>query len=66
MSSQLNVRFRDVFGTTTSFVIHLVSPFITRKHMLGMAYCPAPFVLWVTIETPMLRLLWLGLSGPTS
>jgi hypothetical protein len=29
-----------------------------------MAYCPIPSGAWVTVETPMLRSLWLRLSGP--
>jgi hypothetical protein len=60
------VRFRDVFSTTSSSVIPLASPFIMRRRMLGTAYCPVPFGVWVIVETSVLRSLWVGLSGPTS
>jgi hypothetical protein len=63
------VRFRDVFNTTSSFVIPLASPFIMHRCTPGIAYLsyrPIPSSLWVTVETPMLRTLWLGLTGPTS
>jgi hypothetical protein len=39
-----------------------------RKRTPGMAYPwyrPIPSSIWVTIETPMLRTLRLGLTGPT-
>jgi hypothetical protein len=36
-----------------------------RRRMPGTTYCHVPSDLWVTIETPMLRSLLLGLSGPT-
>jgi hypothetical protein len=39
---QLEVSFRDVFNTTSSSVIPLVSPFIMRRCMPGMAYCLVP------------------------
>jgi hypothetical protein len=58
------VTFRDVFSPTSSFVIPLASPFIMRRRMPGTAYCPIPSGVWVTIKTPMLRSLRLGLSGP--
>jgi hypothetical protein len=56
---------RDVFSTTLSSVIPLVSPFIMCRRMLGMAYCFVPSVVWVTVETPMLRSLQSGSFGPT-
>jgi hypothetical protein len=59
------VRFRDVFGIASSFVISLMSHFIMRRRMPGTAYCPVPCGVWVTIDTPMLRSLQLGLTGPT-
>jgi hypothetical protein len=64
MSSQFEVRFRDVFSTTSSSVIPLASPFIMQRCMPGKAYCPIPSSIWVTVETLMLRSLWLGLSDP--
>jgi hypothetical protein len=33
--------------------------------MSGTAYCPIPCGIWVTVETLMLRSMWLGLSGLT-
>jgi hypothetical protein len=62
----VEVRFRYVFGTTSSSVIPLASPFIMRRHMPGTVYCPIPSGVWITVETPMLRSMWLGLTGPTS
>jgi hypothetical protein len=56
---------RDVFGTTSSFVIPLSSPFIIRRRMPGTMYCPVPFGVGVTVETPMLRSPRLESSGPT-
>jgi hypothetical protein len=47
---------RDVFGTASSVVIPLASPFIMHRRMPGMAYFPVPYGVWVTVETPMLRL----------
>jgi hypothetical protein len=32
--------------------------------MPDTAYCPVPSDVWVTVETSMLRSLWLGLTGP--
>jgi hypothetical protein len=55
-----------VYSTTSSFVIPLASPFIMHRRMPGTAYCSIPSGIWVNVETPMLRSLWLGLSGPTS
>jgi hypothetical protein len=56
---------RDVFSTTSSSVIPLVSPFIMCWHTSGTAYYPIPSRVWVTVETPMLRPLRSGSSGPT-
>jgi hypothetical protein len=58
--------FRDVFGIASSSIIPLVSPFIMRRNMPVMAYCPVPSGVWVIMKTPMLRSLRLGLTGPTS
>jgi hypothetical protein len=60
------VWLRDVFNTTSSSVIPLASPFIMRRRMLGTVYYLVPSGIWVTIETPVLRSLRLGLTGPTS
>ena len=57
---------RGVFSTTSSSVIPLASSFIMRRRMPGTVYCPAPSGVWVTVETLMLRSLWLEPSGPTS
>jgi hypothetical protein len=46
------VRFRDVLSTTSSSVIPLASPFITRRCMPSTTYCPVPSSRWVTVETP--------------
>ena len=35
-----------------------------RRRTHGMVYCPVPSGVWVTVETLVLRSLWLGLSGP--
>jgi hypothetical protein len=59
------VWLRDVFNTTSSSVIPLVSPFIMCRRMPGTTYCSVPSGVWVTIETPMLRSLRSGSSGPT-
>jgi hypothetical protein len=32
-----------------------------RRHMPGTTYCHVPSGVWVTLETLMLRSLWLGL-----
>jgi hypothetical protein len=56
---------RDVFSITSSSVIPLASPFIMRRRTSGMAYCLIPSGVWVTVETPMLRSLLPGSSGPT-
>uniref|UniRef100_A0A804QPC5 Uncharacterized protein n=1 Tax=Zea mays TaxID=4577 RepID=A0A804QPC5_MAIZE len=37
-----------------------------KRHMPGTVYCPIPSGVWITVETPMLRSMWLGLTGPTS
>jgi hypothetical protein len=60
------VKFRDVFSTTLSSVIPSTLPFIMRRCMLGMTYFHVPSGVWVTVETPMLRSLWLGLTDPIS
>jgi hypothetical protein len=60
------VWFRDIFNTTSSFVVPFSSPSIMRRRMLGIAYCPIPSGVRVNVETSMLRPLRLGLSGPTS
>jgi hypothetical protein len=59
------VRFRDVYSTTSSFVIPLASPFIMRRRMPGTTNCSVPYGVWVTIETSILRSLRLELYGPT-
>jgi hypothetical protein len=56
---------REVFGTTSPSVIPFASPFIMRGHIPGMTYCPIPFGVWITVETPMLRSPWLEFFGPT-
>jgi hypothetical protein len=58
------VWLRDVFSTTSSYVIPLASSFIMRRRMPGMVYCPVPSGVWVTVKTLMLRFPWPG-SGPT-
>jgi hypothetical protein len=55
-----------MYNTTSSSVIPLASHFIMHRRMPGTSYCPIPSGIWVTVETPMLRSLWLGLSGLTS
>jgi hypothetical protein len=56
--------FRDVSSTTSSFIIPFVSPFIMRRRTPGTTYCPVPSGVWVTIETLVLRSLWLELASP--
>jgi hypothetical protein len=48
------------------FSIPLASSFIMHRCMPGTAYFPVPSGVCVTVETPMLRSLRLGLTGPTS
>jgi hypothetical protein len=55
----------DAFSTTLSSVIPLASPFVMRRRMPGMAYCPIPSSVWVSVETPVLRSLPLGSSDLT-
>jgi hypothetical protein len=55
----------DVFSTTSSFVIPLETSFIMRRCTPDTMYFLVPFDVWVTVETPVLRSLWLGLFGST-
>jgi hypothetical protein len=59
------VRFRVVFSTTSSSVMTLVSPFVTRWPTPGMVYCPGLSGILVTVEALMLRSLRPGLTGLT-
>jgi hypothetical protein len=62
--SQLKEWFRDVFSTTSSFVIFPASSLIMSRRTLGTTYCLAPSGVWVTVETMMLRFLRLGCPVP--
>jgi hypothetical protein len=55
----------DVFSTTSSFVIPLEPSFIMCRCMPDTMYFLDPFNVWVTLETPVLRSLQLGLFGST-
>jgi hypothetical protein len=63
--SQLKAWFRDVFSTTSSFVIPLAPSFIMCRRTPGTTYCPIPSGVWVNVETLMLRFLRSGSFGPT-
>jgi hypothetical protein len=53
-----------VLTIASSSVMTLVSPSSIRRHEPGMVYLPVVSCMWVTLETPTLRSLRQGLSGP--